>query len=431
MGYVGSVSAASLASTGHRVVGVEIDKLKLRLLKSGRSPVLEPGLDGLIRSGIASGLLRVTDSAHDAVLETDASWICVGTPGDAGGRTDLSALEHVCTEVGKALATKESYHVIVVRSTVPPGTVREKVIPWIEQDSGLRAGEDFGVCMSPEFLREGSALDDFSTPAFTLIGQLNGSSGDLAAESFSGADAPIIRTNLETAEMVKYAGNAFHALKVVFANEIGRLAKAQGIDGRDVMDILCRDTQLNISTAYLKPGFAFGGSCLPKDTRAIRRMARDFDTEVPVLDAVLDSNQRHIERAIEIVQARGSKDIGVLGLSFKAGTDDVRESPVVPLIESLVGRGYDVQVHDEDVRVSTLIGANREFIHREIPHIASLMKPTIDEILDRAQVIVVASDRPAYRDILHKIREDQVLIDLVGLEKGQETTFGGYEGIGW
>ncbi len=406
MGYVGSVSSASLARLGHRVIGVDVDPVKLQTLSEGGSPVVEPGLDQVIREVTDSGLLSVVSDAHEAVRETDASWICVGTPSRDNGGVDLSALENVCREIGGAIADKGDYHLVVVRSTVLPGTVRNSVIPWLEAGSGLKAGVDFGICMSPEFLREGTALDDFERPPFTLIGELDPQSGEVAERTYSGVDGAVIHTDIETAEMVKYAGNAYHALKVAFANEIGSLCKAQGIDGQEVMEIFARDTELNISAAYLKPGFAFGGSCLPKDTRALAHRAKRLDTDLPVLASLMESNEKHVARAIKLVENQNRRKVGVLGLSFKAGTDDVRESPVVPMIETLVGRGYEVSVFDDKVNLSRLIGANRAFLESEIPHIASLMRPELDDVLDESEVVVVSNGGEIYREALHSRRPD-------------------------
>ncbi len=431
MGYVGAVSSAALTRLGHEVVGVDVNQAKLETLRSGRSPVMEPGLDDLIAGAIESGRLSVTDDGAAAVIGSDMSWICVGTPSQLNGGVDLVALEKVVRQIGKAIADKGDYHLVVIRSTVLPGTVRSSVIPWLEEASGKAAGVDFGVCMIPEFLREGTALQDFERPPFTLIGEFDSESGVLAAEAFAGVDAPVIHTALETSEMVKYAGNTFHALKVAFANEIGSLCKAQGVDGQEVMEIFARDTELNISPAYLKPGFAFGGSCLPKDTRALAHRAKRVDADLPVLQAVMESNRKHIERAIQMVESKGQKKVGVLGLSFKAGTDDVRESPVVPLIETLVGRGYEVSIYDEQVQLGELIGANRAFIESEIPHIASLMRSSLEDVLDESEVVVVTNGAKPYREALHLLRSEQILIDLVGIAKGQGSTLGEYEGICW
>jgi GDP-mannose 6-dehydrogenase len=431
LGYVGSVSAACLAQGGHEVIGVDIDDAKLKMLAEGHAPVVEPGLNDLVRNGFEAGKLTVTNDTRRAILDSEISWICVGTPSERNGDVSLVALESVCREIGKALAQKDEYHVVVVRSTVLPGTVRHHVIPWLEAASAKIAGQHFGVCMSPEFLREGTAVADFAEPALTLIGELDTESGNVAAESYSGVSAPVVKTNIEVAEMVKYAGNAFHALKVVFANEIGTLAKAQGIDGREVMELLCRDTQLNISTAYLKPGFAFGGSCLPKDTRALVHRARRLDTETPVLESILSSNDLHVRRAIELVEQTDSNNVGVLGLSFKAGTDDVRESPIVPLIESLVGRGYKVRIYDEDVNLGELIGTNRAFVEREIPHLAALMMSDMAQVVQESDVLVVGNGSKTYREVIHQLGPSQKLIDLVGITKGTGGTLGEYEGICW
>lgn len=431
LGYVGSVSSASLARLGHEIVGVDVDETKLKTLREGRSPVVEPGLNELIQEVTDSGRLRVTSDAHAAVSDTEVSWICVGTPSERNGDVSLKALENVSREIGAAIAGKDDYHLVIIRSTVLPGTVRNRVIPWLEEASGRTAGIDFGICMSPEFLREGSALEDFEQPPLTLIGEFDPHSGEVASETYAGVDAPVIHADIETAEMVKYAGNAFHALKVAFANEIGSLCKAQGIDGQAVMDIFARDTQLNISRAYLKPGFAFGGSCLPKDTRALAHRAKRLDSDLPVLQSIMESNYKHIGRAIEVIESKGRKRIGVLGLSFKAGTDDVRESPVVPLIETLVGRGYDVSIFDEQVQLGQLIGANRAFIESEIPHIASLMRSRLEDVLEESEVLVVGNGSESHRQVLHRIRPDQILIDLVGIAKGQGSTLGEYEGICW
>lgn len=431
MGYVGAVSSASLARIGHDVVGVDVDPHKLETLRAGRSPVVEPGLDDVVKTAIDTGQLTVTDDALQAVAETSVSWICVGTPSQTNGSVDLGALEKVAREIGRAIAEKARYHLVVVRSTVLPGTVRNSVVPWLEDASGGTAGVDFGVCMIPEFLREGTALDDFSHPPFTLIGELDSQSGEVAAEAFAGVDAPVIHTVIETAEMVKYAGNTFHALKVAFANEIGTLCKAQGVDGQEVMEIFARDTELNISAAYLKPGFAFGGSCLPKDTRALAHRAKRLDADLPVLTSLMESNEKHIQRAIRMVESKGKKKVGILGLSFKAGTDDVRESPVVPLIETLVGRGYEVSIYDSQVQLGELIGANRAFIEGEIPHIASLMRSRLEEVLEESEVVVVTNGAKPYREALHLLGPDQILIDLVGIAKGQGSTLGEYEGICW
>jgi GDP-mannose 6-dehydrogenase len=431
LGYVGSVSAACLAHDDHQIIGTDINPQKVDLLKSGQSPVLEPGLGELVAEGVQSGRLQVTLDSQKAIQNSDVSLICVGTPSNGNGSLKLDYVENVCREVGTALSTKVGYHVVVVRSTVLPGTVEEQLVPILEQASGKRAGPDFGVCMNPEFLREGSAISDYYQPSQIVIGEFDRRSGDVVQQMYEAVAAPSTRTCLRTAEMVKYVNNAFHALKVVFANEIGNLCKIHDIDGLEVMDIFCQDRQLNLSPAYLKPGFAFGGSCLPKDTRALLYRAKERDVESPLLSAVLASNQRHIERGIRMVEDTGYKKVGVLGLSFKPGTDDVRESPVVPLIETLVGRGYQVSVYDEQVQLSRLIGANKSFLEREIPHIASLMQPSITDVVRQAEVVVVTNGSPAFRQVPGLMSQNQILIDLIGIARSNGDMRGMYEGICW
>ncbi len=431
LGYVGTVSAACLAASGHEVVGLDVNARKLDTLRSGRAPVIEPGLDELVAEATAAGRLRVTDDVQAAVGASDVSLVCVGTPNRPNGSIDLAAVETVCRQIGEALASKDDYHVVVIRSTVLPGTVRNRLVPVIEGAAGKTAGAGFGVSMNPEFLRETSAVADFFGPSVTVIGELDERSGNAVEAIYDAIDAPVVRVDLETAEMVKYANNAFHATKVIFANEIGNLAKAHGIDGRRVMDILCQDSQLNISPAYLRPGYAFGGSCLPKDTRALVYRAKELDVEAPLLGALLPSNELHIRRAIEFVERSGHKKVGILGLSFKAGTDDVRESPMVPLVETLVGRGYEVAVYDEHVRLSKLVGSNKSFLEEEIPHIAQLMRSDLDEVVAESEVVVVGNSTPAFRSVPGRLRSDQLLVDLVGMDGGATATRGAYEGICW
>jgi GDP-mannose 6-dehydrogenase len=414
LGYVGCVSAACLARDGHTVVGVDVNAQKMAAIAGGRSPLVEPGLDDLVGRMVDAGRLRVTADSRTAVHESELSLICVGTPGNGNGSLDLQFVQNVCREIGAALASCDSYHVVVVRSTVLPGTVQDVLIPILESASGRQAGTDFGVCMNPEFLREGSALKDYYEPSHIIIGQLNPCSGDAVACLYRAVPAQVRRTSIRTAEMLKYVSNAFHAVKVVFANEIGALCKAHGIDGREVMAAFCEDRRLNISPAYLKPGFAFGGSCLPKDLRALTHRARNRDVECPLLGAVLQSNQRQIERGLQVVENTGRKKVGLLGLSFKAGTDDVRESPVIAMVETLVGRGYQVCVYDDNVEPTRLIGANRSFLERELPHIASLMRPSIEAVTSEADVIVVTNSSPAFCEVGSSLRDEQILIDLAG-----------------
>lgn len=431
LGYVGSVTAACLASLGHDVVGVDVNDAKLESLRSGRSPMTEVGLDDLLASAAASRRLRLTTDAQSAVAESDVSLICVGTPSNRNGSLDLRAVERVTEQIGAAMGRKLDRHTVVMRSTVLPGAARNVVVPRLESSSGLKAGADFGYVSNPEFLREGSAVADFMSPEYTVVGEWDSDSGNVVEELYSMLEAPVLRVPVETAEMVKYASNAFHAVKVAFANEIGHLAKVQGIDGRSVMEILCRDHRLNISPAYLRPGFAFGGSCLPKDTRALVYRAREIDVDVPLLAAILPSNDVQVQRAIAAVEDAEGKHIGILGLAFKAGTDDVRESPMVAVIETLVGRGYQVQVFDEDVRLSNLIGANRAYLEAEIPHIASLMVDDLDEMVRTCDVLVVGNSSKVFADLGSRMDENQVLVDLVGVTDTTRAMRGNYIGSGW
>jgi GDP-mannose 6-dehydrogenase len=429
LGYVGCVAAASLARDGHTVIGVDVNPEKVALAASGRSPVIEPGLDCLVQDVVKAGRLHATPDAQVAVAGSDMSIICVGTPSNQNGSLNLEFVKNVCREIGSALSATPDYHVVVVRSTVLPGTVEEHLIPLVEQHSRRRAGADFGVVMHPEFLREGTALDDFVRPPLIVVGQLDRRSGDAVHSLYDHCEAPVLRTTIRAAEMVKYASNAFHALKVVFANEIGNLCRAHAVDGHQVMEIFCADRRLNISTAYLKPGFAFGGSCLPKDLRALLYRAKERDLECPLLTAVSNSNQQQIQRGIRRVEETGRKKIGVLGLSFKAGTDDVRESPVVSLVETLVGRGYQVAVYDDLVDPARLTGANKSFLEHEIPHIAALMRPSIDAVVAEAEVVVVANRTGAFREVRQSMRPGQVLVDLAGVVEPRGAVHPAYEGV--
>ncbi len=431
LGYVGCVSAACLASDGHAVIGVDVNPHKVKQVGNGIAPVVEPGLSELLSSVVAQGRLTVALDSTTAVHNTELSLICVGTPSNGNGSLKLDYIENVCTEIATALASAGQYHVVVVRSTVLPGTIRGRLIPLLERHSGRRAGTDFGVGMNPEFLRESSAIDDYYWPSQIVIGEFDDRSGDAVQQLYAAVNAPLVRTAIEVAEMVKYVNNAFHALKIVFANEIGNLCKELGTDGQEVMEIFCQDQKLNISPIYLKPGFGFGGSCLPKDLRALLYRAKEQDLECPVLSAVLQSNHKQIQRGIELVEATGRKRIGVLGLSFKSGTDDVRESPIVPLVETLVGRGYQVSVYDSKVDLAKLVGANKDFVERELPHIASLMRPSMDEVVAQSDVVVVANANAAFREVPRLMRRDQILIDLVGVARGNGQLQGTYEGICW
>jgi len=431
LGYVGSVSAGCLAQLGHEVIGVDINPVKVDMINAGQSPVIETGLDILIAEEVKSGRLKANTMSCEAIAASNLSLICVGTPSGSNGSLNLTYVERVCQEIGQALANKTDYHVVVVRSTVLPGGTEERVIPVLENASGRQAGYDFGVCFNPEFLREGTAVHDFHHPPFSVIGQYDNQGGRIVADLYADIDAPLLVVPVKVAEMVKYANNAFHALKVVFANEIGNICKQQGIDSHQVMDIFCMDEKLNLSPYYLKPGFAFGGSCLPKDLRALLYHARRLDLRVPVLEAILPSNAFQVKRGFDLIQQTGSKKIGVLGFSFKAGTDDLRESPLVELIETLIGKGYQVKVYDKNVSLARLHGANRTYIEHEIPHIATLMCPSLDEVLAESEVVVIGNKAPEFGQALQQVRQDQVVIDLVRIMKDIDHLDVRYEGICW
>jgi GDP-mannose 6-dehydrogenase len=431
LGYVGCVSAGCLASVGHEVIGVDVYPLKVDIINAGQSPVVEADLDDLIAQAVRDEKLSAVTEAAEAIYASDVSLVCVGTPSQDNGNLNLAYVERVCQEIGRALATKNGYHVVVVRSTMLPGSTEEVVIPTLERSSGHQAGQDFGVSFNPEFLREGSAVYDFHHPPFTLIGQYNGRGAEVAADLYASVDAPLLVVPLRVAEMVKYANNVFHALKVSFANEIGNVCKEQGIDSHQVMDIFCLDEKLNLSSYYLKPGFAFGGSCLPKDLRALLYHAHRLDLSLPVMESILPSNELQIKRGYELVRQTGCKKVGVLGFSFKAGTDDLRESPLVELIETLIGKGYQVKVYDKNVSLARLHGANRAYIEREIPHIATLMCNSIDEVLGQSEVIIIGNKAPEFRAVPQQVRPGQVVIDLVRISNEIDGFNSQYEGICW
>jgi GDP-mannose 6-dehydrogenase len=379
---------------------------------------------------VRSGRLSATTNPGKAVQESELSLICVGTPSNPNGSLDLTYIRRVAEQIGLALATKDSRHTVVVRSTMLPGTVDNEVVQILERSSGKRAGEDFGVCINPEFLREGTSIKDFYGPPFTLIGADDAKSAGLLRTLYSNIDAPVFLTSIRTAEMVKYVCNCFHALKVSFANEVGNVCKGLGIDSHEVMRVFCQDTKLNISPSYLKPGFAFGGSCLPKDLRAMNYRAKQLDVETPVLSAILQSNRLQIERAVDMVLRSGKKRVGVLGFSFKAGTDDLRESPMVVLIETLIGKGLQLSIYDRDVNLARIFGANKEYIEREIPHISQLMRGTIDEVIGDSKLIILGNKAEEFREIRSKLQSDQIVIDLVRVfDQGWSDE--GYQGICW
>jgi GDP-mannose 6-dehydrogenase len=431
LGYVGSVSAGCFAEDGHNVVGVDVAPAKVQSINEGRSPIVEKGLDELIKSNAENGRLRATTSTADAVRDTEISLICVGTPSRKNGSLDLTYLERVAEQIGEALKDKDSYHVVVVRSTVLPGTTHEIVIPALERTSGKKYGTGFGVTVNPEFLREGTAIHDFRNPPLTLVGHNYQSDANPTKALYANVDAPVETTTIRTAEMMKYASNTWHALKVTFANEIGNVCKRVGIDSHEVMSIFCKDEKLNLSSYYMKPGFAFGGSCLPKDVRALQYRAKEVDLEIPVIQSILSSNQLQIQHAIDEIVDTGKKRIGLLGFSFKAGTDDLRESPIVILAEALLGKGYSLCIYDRNVSIARLVGANKDYINKQIPHLSSLLTESIDELLEKSDVIVVGNLSPEFSEALKRTRTDQIILDLVRVKTPREEIQGDYRGICW
>jgi len=434
LGYVGCVSAACLAELGHEVVGLDVDPRKVESISSGVSPIVEPGLPELVRKGVEEGRLTATDDYESAVMNSDVSLVCVGTPSTEGGSPNLDYTKRVCQQLADVIARKDSFHVVVFRSTIPPGTVETELVPILESESGKTEGEGFGVCFNPEFLREASAVKDFYHPPKIVIGETTSGSraGDLLTELYSAIEAPTVRTEIRVSEMVKYADNCFHALKVCFANEIGNLSKAMGIsDSHKVMEIFCLDTQLNLSPYYLKPGFAFGGSCLPKDLRAIVRMSKETGVECPVLSAADPSNRLQIQRAIDYVRGTGKRKVGVLGMSFKADTDDLRESPIVQVVSTLIGKGYDLCIYDRNINWEELFGSNLGFLEHELPYARNLRADSIDDLLERSEVIVVANGAAEFRDVPLRMREDQVMVDLVRIVDDPSVARGEYIGIAW
>lgn len=430
MGYVGMVSAACLCKEGHEVIGVDPNPTKVDLINNGKSPIVEKDTPELIQNALAKGILRACQDAAEAVLNSELSLICVGTPSQSNGSLDLKYVRKVCEEIGQVLRCKDDFHVVVCRSTVLPGTMRGLVIPTLEKESGKQAGRHFGVCNNPEFLREGTAVYDFYNPPKTVIGETDPQSGDRLASLYAMLDAPLIRTQIEIGEMVKYVDNVWHALKVSFANEIGDICRELGIDGHQVMEIFCKDTKLNLSPYYMKPGFAFGGSCLPKDVRALTYKARTLDLDLPVLNAVLPSNQMQVETGLRMITDLGKKRIGVLGFSFKAGTDDLRESPLVEVIERLLGKGYDIRIYDRNVSIAKLMGANRDYLLNHIPHISNLMVESMDVVFEHAEIIVVGNGSEEFSEVLKRSSSKQIVIDLVRVCEAVSQK-GRYHGICW
>lgn len=431
LGYVGCVSSACFAREGHSVIGVDVNETKVALINAGKSTIVEDGIAELVADMVASKRLTATTSVADAVRDTEISLVCVGTPSASNGALDLSYVERVCEEIGAALRDKAGFHTIVIRSTVLPGTVHGVATPAIERTSGKKAGVDFGVCSNPEFLREGTSIKDFFDPPYTLIGADTTQAADAVKRLYAGLDSPVHVVAVRVAEMVKYACNCYHGLKVGFANEIGNVCKALNVDSHEVMRVFCEDRKLNISAAYLKPGYAFGGSCLPKDLRAVTHKARELDIETPILRATLESNVRQIDRAFTMIQKTGARRIGMLGMSFKPGTDDLRESPLVSLIEKMVGKGMELAIYDRDVSEAKLIGANKDYIEGEIPHIWSLMRGSARDVIEHGDVVVVGNATGEIRALGEQAFVGKTVIDLARLFNAKPATAVAYDGICW
>ena len=430
LGYVGCVTAACLAKCGHDVLGVDVNTDKVGMINAGKSPIIEEGLAEIILESQIGGRFRATTDPVEAVLNSEVSLVCVGTPSNGNGSLDLKAVKAVARQIGEALREK-NYHCVVFRSTVLPGTVRNVLIPILSEASEKTAHRDFDVCFNPEFLREGSAIHDFYHPPFTAIGCATSRGGDTVACLYNDVVAPVEKTSFEVAEMLKYACNGFHALKVTFANEIGSLCKGMGIDSHHVMELFSQDQKLNISKAYLKPGFAFGGSCLPKDLRALLYKSKELDLDSPLLRSVLESNQLHIQRLIDRILSTKKKKIGILGLSFKPGTDDLRDSPTVMLAESLLGKGCRIKIYDSEVSLAKIFGANKAYIDNEISHISTLMCARIDEVLQESDVIVVAKQQDEIEEALKPCFGKKLIFDLVRVISGRCGQPENYDGICW
>jgi len=429
LGYVGAVCSACLAEAGHQIVGVDVVRKKVIMINQGQSPIVEPGLGELLAKGVTAGRITATTSVEKAINETEISFISVPTPSLPNGALNLEYIENSCREIGEAIRKKDSYHTVVIRSTVLPGSVRDTVRPVLENATGKKAGIDFGLAVNPEFLRESTAIKDFNNPPMTVVGCLDETSAKQLQELYAHLSAPMFVTSIEVAEMVKYACNSWHAVKVAFANEIGAIAKACGVDGREVMEIFCADTKLNISSYYLRPGFAFGGSCLPKDVRALTYRAAQLDVKHPLLSSVIESNENHIQNSYKIIEQSGKKRIGFLGLSFKAGTDDLREAPQVELVEKLLGKGYQIKVYDANVSYAKVHGSNKEYIEKRIPHVASLLHDDMDTVIKESDFIVIGNANEEFASVFDKIEDRHHVLDLNGFM--QQKSNGNIQGICW
>ncbi|MBD3218114.1 MAG: nucleotide sugar dehydrogenase [candidate division Zixibacteria bacterium] len=430
MGYVGCVSAACLADEGHEVIGVDINESKIEFINSGKSPIIEEGMDDLVRRVVEKGRLVATMDTKKAINESEITMITVGTPSKDNGDLDLTYVERVAAKIGSLLANKDGFHIIVLRSTVLPGTTEDFLVPILEESSGKKIYVDFDVYFNPEFLREGSSIKDFYNPPFTVIGTHDPSASSKLDELYGFIDAPFFKTSIKSAEMLKYVNNTFHGLKVAFANEVGMICKRLGVDSHEVMDLFCMDTKQNLSSYYLKPGFAFGGSCLPKDIRALKYKSKMLDYDSRIINSIMPSNENQIDEALRMIYATKKKKVGMLGLAFKAGTDDMRESPLVTVAETLIGKGYDLKIFDKNVVFAKLTGANKAYIEREIPHISNLLATSMEEVYNFADVLVIGSKDPDI-EYIATMDTDKTVIDLVRIVDDLSDTSGNYNGLCW
>jgi GDP-mannose 6-dehydrogenase len=428
LGYVGCISAACLANEGHDVTGIDIDPMKVKMINNGKAPIIEPGLQEALKKALKSQKLKAT---VDDISPADVSFICVGTPSNENGSLKLDYINRIAEQLGDILKKTKAYHVVTIRSTVLPGTIEKKIIPILEKRSKKKAGRDFGICMNPEFLREGSSISDYYNPPFTVIGEINKKSGNIVARAYKSINSPIFKTSVRVAEMVKYSCNTFHALKITFANEIGNLCKKLDIDSHEVMNIFCQDKKLNLSNYYLKPGFAFGGSCLPKDLRALLYKANEIDTDCPVLGSILRSNTNQIDTAYKLINRYKKRKIGIMGISFKAGTDDLRESPMVDLAEKLIGKGFSVSIYDKEVSLAKIHGANKRYIEKMIPHISSIIRPSAQDVFNESDVIVICKNSEEIKKVCERSETKKIVVDLVRMFNNKKEMNKHYEGICW
>ena len=431
LGYVGAVTAACLAERGFRVLGVDVNPAKVEMINAGVTPIVEEKIGDIIKDVVQDNRLTATVDVQQAIAETNSSLICVGTPSRANGDLELTYVKRVAEQIGAALASKDEYHTVILRSTVLPGTTEDVVQPILEEFSGKQVGKDFGLCFNPEFLREGSSVKDFHAPPFTLVGTQHERDADVVRELYGWLDAEFLVEDIRTAEMVKYINNSYHAVKVAFANEVGRLCEALKIDSHAVMNIFCKDTKQNLSAYYLKPGYAFGGSCLPKDLRAILYKAKSADVDMELFQSTLTSNRTQIEAGIKAIERLKNRKVGLLGLSFKAGTDDLRESPMVTLVETLLGRGYEIRIFDENVSLSRLVGSNKAYIEQELPHISEMLHESMEDVIAASDTIVIGNPDPRFADVARQVPPGKQVVDLVRIVPEWLSDLDNYHGIGW